>query len=121
MLITDKDTEFIKKLSALSLQKENTVKDVLKALLYCSTLEILRSFDDEDYVPEITIPYICNLKMEHSDVLSDKGVVTDVKLTAEPHRALLQEFICCLEGDTTPSESQIKKIRENKLFKKLEL
>ena len=98
----------IEKICAISGKDRNTVKDVLKALLIMSTLEIYMSVNEDSH--KIIIPYLCNLDISQSErVSTEKGGYIHVELDAHINEGLQEEIQNIAVGNLTPSKQFIKK------------
>lgn len=121
MVLQKEDREFIDKISAVSKHDKTVIMEVMRSLVYCATLEIHKSVEEPDYIPQITIPFIADIKIIYSDTVTSKGLVTDVTLEATPKRALIMEIIDVYEGETTVSEKSIWKQIKAKFNRILEI
>jgi hypothetical protein len=97
------EKDFLDKVVAFSGIEKTQVKEVFKALLRVTSL-LLHGDNNEIY-----IPFICKLLIDHTDVLTDKGIKTHVKLTALPSECLRGEVTAICEGDILPTERYLKK------------
>jgi len=97
------EKDFLDKIVAFSGIEKTQVKEVFKALLRVTSLLLHGDTN------EIHVPFICKLIIDHMDVLTDKGVKTQVKLTALPSECLISEVTAICEGDILPTEKYLKK------------
>lgn len=103
MKINNLEKEAIEKISAISSKDKNTVKDVLKALLMYSTLEVYASIHEDEQT--FVIPYLCTC---HASYYESNSKFL-VELNAEPNQAFTKEVSSIAQGDITPSEKFIRK------------
>jgi len=101
-VLTDKEKLYVDRIAAISRKDKSAVIDVLMACLVSGTIELLSGRD------EISIPFLCDLKIDYKDVEIKTGRITEVNLEAKPCRALVEEIIAISEGDELPSERFFK-------------
>lgn len=108
-LLTEKETLYIERIAAISCKDKSAVIDVLRACLISGTIELLSGKN------EISIPFICDLKIDYKDKHTKQGLITEVELQATPNQALVREVIAISDGEETPTEAYFKKGIQSKL------
>lgn len=114
-LLSDKEKLFVERISCISRKDKSAVIDVLRACLMANTIEVLQGNN------EISIPFICDLKITYNDRQTKQGVVTDIQMEATPNRGLIDEIVAISEGEETPSEQFFKKGIHSKLKSLLDI
>lgn len=115
MKLSIEEKYFLDKICAVSSKDKNTVKDVLKALLMCTTIEI---YADSK---EMVIPYMCKLKIDYMDNYKEDKHSVVVHLEATPCEGLINEIAAIQEGGITPTQEYIQKMILFDLKNKLEI
>jgi len=114
-LLSDKEKLYVERIAAVSRKDKSAVIDVLRACLISGTIELLCGKE------EISIPFICDLKISYNDRITKQGVVTDIQMEATPNRGLVDEIVAISDGEETPSEQYFKKGINSKLKSLLDI
>jgi hypothetical protein len=101
------EKEFIEKIAAISGKDKSVIKEVLKALLIASTLEIYAAMNEDEQI--LIIPYTCKCIVRYCDKCEDDVTGTKVSIEAQPSQALIEEISNISEGNITPTERQIRR------------
>ena len=109
--MTPEETNAFDKIVALSSCEKNKVRDILFAILTYATLE---SFNKEDN--EIIIPYLCSLNLKYLETTNDKGIESNIEVTAKPSGMLLREFVSIKNGEEPATKKYFKRQNRN-IFK----
>lgn len=108
--LSNKEKEYIKKLSTLSGISEAIVKEVFLAMLIIFSIEYFEQ--DEEF--SLCIPYTAILNITMEKKKTPKGVQPIVSIYAEPSDSLIRELDAIINGISTPIESKMKtKIHNN--------
>ena len=112
MKMSPEEKNFLNAISVLSAKDIGTVRDVLRAIIKVVAMELISHSDT------VIIPYLCELKISHSDKLVKGGMETVVKLSAKPCQTLVNEVISIVDGDLTPTAEYVKS-KINKTFQNI--
>lgn len=111
MGLTDEEKEALSIITACSMQSETTVKEVLLAILIYSSIKFYDSKDSS----KVTIPYFGEFNLTYKENPGEKGIVSDIDISALPSVSLLKEFVAIKNGEQPPSKKYFKKVRNSKL------
>jgi len=104
MIFSEQEKQAFSKIVALSSKDQGTVRDVLFAILTYATID---AFNQEEN--EIIIPYLCSLKLKYIEQVNEKGIESNINITAEPSVILLREFVSIKNNEEHTTKKYYKR------------
>lgn len=112
MILDDNDKRAIKIISGISRYDEKTVIDIFRAVMQMAVVEVAikKGYDEPDIDKEciITIPGVCDLKMDCYDKTIGIKHMTNIDFEASPKKAIIAEINAYEEGEESPDLRKIK-------------
>jgi hypothetical protein len=116
MKLSFEENNILETISALCAKDSKLIKDVFKALLLSSVLNL---YDAEEDTFEILIPYIAKLiiKLENTNL----EIKTKLLIEVIPQQSLKEEITCYINGDITSVKKLLKKNIVEGIMKKVDI